>query len=70
VNKQRTFIHAKHGDTIESIAARLWPGEDETEAVHRLRAWNPHLLAGRMLDAPTAAALLGSNIVFLDPPLP
>jgi len=60
-------VFAHHGDTIATVAARVLP--DDEEAAQRLRSWNLHLALRR---GPTGEAgqLLGSDIVYLEPPLP
>ncbi|MGD9703954.1 MAG: hypothetical protein AB7Q42_23180 [Acidimicrobiia bacterium] len=64
---RRRYVFPMHGDTIETVARRLFPGDDE--ATRRLLSWNLHLALRR---APVGAPgqLLGTDIVYVEPPLP
>jgi hypothetical protein len=63
---RRRFVFASHGDSVGAIAAREFPGDAEAE--HRLMSWNLHLVVRR---SPSGAPgrLLGSDIVYVEPPL-
>ena len=63
----RRFVFASHGDTIEAIAAREFPGDDG--AAMRLRSWNLHLeLRRNAVGEP--GRLLGTDIVYVEAPRP
>jgi hypothetical protein len=61
--RRRQHVAAQHGDTIARLAARLLPGDELGE--RKLAAWNLHLMLRR-----DGAPLLGTDIVYLEPPLP
>jgi len=61
----RRFVFPSQGDTLASIAASEFPGDDD--AAGRLFSWNLHLALRRApLDTPDQ--LLGTDIVYLEPP--
>jgi hypothetical protein len=64
---RRRFVHANHGDSVEQVAAREFP-EDPT-AAQRLLSWNLHL-ALRRSPSGAPGRLLGTDIVFIEPPRP
>ena len=55
------------GETLTDIAAREFPGDDQ--AVQNLLSWNLHLSLRRQ-PAGEHGRLLGTDIVYLEPPLP
>jgi hypothetical protein len=63
---RRRYVYAQHGDTIAAIARRELP--DDPQASERLLSWNLHLVVRR---SPSGAPgqLLGSDIVYTEPPL-
>jgi hypothetical protein len=63
LSRQRPFVHPEPGDTIESLAARVLPGETTTTAVEKLKSWNLHIFLRR-----PPGLLLGSDIVFVEGP--
>jgi hypothetical protein len=65
--QRRTFVHARDGETVAQIAARELPRTEHAEEL--LLSWNLHLVVRR---SPTGSAqeLLGTDIVYLEPPLP
>lgn len=60
----RRQTRPRSGDTLETLARRELPDLDADEALSRLREWNPHLNAFRVIARP----LLVSDIVYLEPP--
>jgi hypothetical protein len=67
VSPRRRYVFAATGETINDIAARELP--DDTDGPATLMAWNLHLSLRRQpvgVDGP----LLGSDLVYVEPPLP
>ena len=64
---RRAYIFADTGDSIHSIATRLMPGD--ADATRRLMSWNLHLVLRRS-SVGDHGALLGSDIIYVEPPLP
>jgi hypothetical protein len=67
VQQRRRHLFPAAGDTIAAIAARELPGQPD--AAQQLLSWNLHLTLRRVpvgVDGP----LLGSDIVYLEAPLP
>jgi hypothetical protein len=60
---QRRFVTPKPGEDWPDIAARALPDEAADAAIQKLKSWNLHLFArippGR---------LLGSDVIFVEPP--
>ena len=52
------------GDTWETLAHRALPADPVAAAVDRLKSWNLHLFA-RL----TPGEFLGSDVIFVEPPL-
>ncbi len=63
---QRRFVVPEPDETIEQLAARALPGEAVDEAAERIKSWNMHIFAMRR----PRGLLLGSDVVFVEPPLP
>jgi hypothetical protein len=65
--RRRHFVFPRPGDSLTSLAQRLFPDDDE--AAERLLSWNLHLAARR---APIGGpgALLGTDIVYIEAPQP
>ena len=63
LSKQRRFVTPQAEETLEQLAARALPGEDG--AADRIRSWNLHIFAMRR----PPGLLLGSDVVFVEPPL-
>lgn len=63
----RAYVHAHHGDTLAAIAAREFPGDSAAE--HRLMSWNLHLVVRRSPSG-EPGTLLGTDIVYIEPPAP
>lgn len=64
---RRRHLFAAPGDTIGAIAARELPGDPD--GAQQLLSWNLHLTLRRR-PVGVDGALLGSDIVYLEPPLP
>lgn len=65
--RTRRFVHATGGETIAAVAARELP--DDPDGAQRLRSWNLHL-AVRRSPVGEDGRLLGTDIVYVEPPLP
>jgi len=63
---QRRFVTPEPEETVEQLAARALPGEALDGAVERIKGWNLHIFAMRR----PRGLLLGSDVVFIEPPLP
>jgi hypothetical protein len=64
LSKQRRFVTPAPEETVEQLAARALPGEDTAAAVDRIKSWNLHIFALRR----PPGLLLGSDVVFVEPP--
>ena len=62
---QRRFVTPKPDETLEALAARALPGEPLEAAMELIRGWNLHIFAMRR----PRGLLLGSDVVFVEPPL-
>ena len=62
---QRRFITPQPDETLEALAARALPGEPLEAAMELIRGWNLHVFAMRK----PRGLLLGSDVVFVEPPL-
>jgi hypothetical protein len=65
LSRQRRFVTPAAGETLETLAARALPGEPPDGAADLIRSWNLHIFAMRK----PAGLLLGSDVVFVEPPL-
>jgi len=65
LSRQRRFVTPMAGETPEALAARALPGEPLESAADQIRSWNLHIFAMRK----PAGLLLGSDVVFVEPPL-
>jgi hypothetical protein len=61
---QRRFVTPEPEETVEQLAARALPGEALDGAVERIKGWNLHIFAMRR----PRGLLLGSDVVFVEPP--
>ena len=61
---QRRFVTPGPDETVEEIAARALPDQDQGAAVDAIRSWNLHIFAMRK----PPGLLLGSDVVFVEPP--
>ena len=65
LSRQRRFVTPGPDETVEDLAARALPDEARDAAVDRIRSWNLHIFAMRR----PPGLLLGSDAVFVEPPL-
>ena len=64
LSPQRRFTTPGPDETLEDLAARALPGEPLETAMDQIKSWNLHIFALRR--PPTL--MLGSDIVFVEPP--
>lgn len=64
LSSQRRFVTPASAETVEDLAARAMPGEPLETAVDKIRSWNLHIFAMRK----PAGLILGSDVVFVEPP--
>lgn len=62
LTEQRRFVTPRPDETIEELAARALPGD--AEGPDKIRSWNLHIF---FLRRPPGL-LLGSDVVFVEPP--
>lgn len=65
LTRQRQFTVPRPDETIEALAARAMPDQPVETAVDMIKSWNLHIFAMRR----TRGQLLGSDVVFVEPPL-
>jgi hypothetical protein len=63
---QRRFVTPEPDETVEQLAARAMPTEPLERAVEQIQGWNLHIFAMRR----PRGLLLGSDVVFVEPPRP
>ncbi len=68
LSRQRRWTSPQPGDTLPTIAARELKGVPADEALKQLGSWNLHLIV-RPLPGLKPGELLGSDVVYLEPPL-
>jgi len=68
LSRQRRWTSPQAGDTLASIAARELSQLSPEEAAKQLGSWNLHLMV-RPLPGLPPGQLLGSDVVYLEPPL-
>jgi hypothetical protein len=61
---QRRFVTPEPDETLEALAARAMPDQPREEAMDLIRGWNLHIFAMRR----PRGLLLGSDVVFVEPP--
>jgi hypothetical protein len=60
----RAYVFPEPGDTLDALAARVLPEEDDPKAV--LLSWNPHLaVRAAMMDA--LGGMLPTDLVYVEP---
>ncbi len=64
LSPQRRFVTPQPDETLEALAERAMPGEVLTSATEQIKSWNMHIFAMRK----PAGLLLGSDVVFVEPP--
>ena len=62
---QRRFVVPEPNETVEQIAARAMPDTALERAVEKIVSWNLHIFFMRK----PRGLLLGSDVVFVEPPL-
>ena len=65
LSAQRRFVTPAVDETVEQLAARALPSDPLEDAVERIKGWNLHIFAMRR----PRGLLLGSDVVFVEPPL-
>jgi hypothetical protein len=65
LSRQRRFLTPAPDETVEALALRALPDEPNAVAADAIRSWNLHIFAMRR----PAGLLLGSDVVFVEPPL-
>lgn len=65
LTRQRRFVTPAPDETLEQLAARALPSEPVEAACDRIKSWNLHIFVGRK----PRGLLLGSDVVFVEPPL-
>ena len=65
LSAHRRFVTPQTNETIEALAARALPGEPLDAAIDRIKSYNMHIFVRRR----PAGLLLGSDVVFVEPPL-
>jgi hypothetical protein len=65
-SRPRRWIHPEPGDTLAAVAARELPDLPAADALRSLQMWNLHLI----LRPGMPGALIGADVVWLEPPLP
>jgi len=61
---QRRFLTPEPDETLEALAARALPDQPLPAAMDLIRGWNLHIFAMRK----PRGLLLGSDVVFVEPP--
>jgi len=64
LSRQRRFVTPAPDETVEALAQRALPDQPVEVAVDDIRSWNLHIFAMRK----PAGLLLGSDVVFVEPP--
>ncbi|HEY1707477.1 MAG TPA: hypothetical protein VGG10_04375 [Rhizomicrobium sp.] len=64
LSTQRKFVTPAPDETLEQLAARALPGEPAEAAQDKIKSWNLHIFAMRR----PRGLLLGSDVVFVEPP--
>ncbi len=64
LSPQRRFVSPEPDETAQALAERVLPGQ--SDALDRIRSWNLHIFALRR----PAGLVLGSDVVFIEPPRP
>jgi hypothetical protein len=65
LTRQRRFVTPSPDETLEALAARALPDQQLEDALDLIRGWNLHIFAMRK----PRGLLLGSDVVFVEPPL-
>ena len=65
LSNHRRFVTPAADETIELLAARALPGQPLDAAIDQIKSYNMHIFVMRR----PAGLLLGSDVVFVEPPL-
>ncbi|MBP7704947.1 MAG: hypothetical protein KA105_06635 [Caulobacter sp.] len=65
LTRTRRFVTPTTGETVEALAARALPDRPVGAAVDEIKSYNLHIFVMRR----PAGLLLGSDVVFVEPPL-
>lgn len=65
LTSQRRFVTPMADETLEQLAARAMPDQPLAQAMELIKGWNLHIFAMRK----PRGLLLGSDVVFVEPPL-
>jgi len=63
LSRQRASVSPEPDETFEQLVARVLPDDDPIAALEKLKSWNLHIFLRR-----PAGLLLGSDVVFVEPP--
>ena len=63
LTQQRASVSPEPDETFEQLVARVLPDDDPNAALEKLKSWNLHIFLRR-----PAGLLLGSDVVFVEPP--
>ena len=64
LTRQRRFTTPRPDETLQALAARAMPDTAPEAAMDQLKSWNLHIF---LLRRPPGL-LLGSDVVFIEPP--
>jgi hypothetical protein len=65
LSPQRRFVTPEPDETLEALTERALPGRPLEAAMEQVMGWNLHIFAMRR----PRGLLLGSDVVFVEPPL-
>ena len=65
LSRHRRFVTPAADESIESLAARALPDQALAAAIDQIKSYNMHIFVLRR----PAGLLLGSDVVFVEPPL-
>lgn len=65
LSRQRRFVSPEPGETLQALAARVLPDLPPETAMDQITSWNLHIFVLRK----PAGLLLGSDVVFVEPPV-
>lgn len=63
LTRQRAFLSPEPGDDWNAIATRVFPDEETTAAIEKLKSWNLHLFARN-----PPGEFTGSDVIFTEAP--
>jgi hypothetical protein len=63
LSPQRACVSPQPDETFAQLVARVMPEDDADAALEKLKSWNLHIFLRR-----PSGLLLGSDIVFVEPP--